>query len=134
MLCQNLNKTKQDEERKLYLFFRSKTEQEDPSVLLQYLRPLIVNEFEVQVHWRKKQQTWEGKRVLIVDQECLALYSKPYEVGTFALAFAFFVIVRVVISIVDVIIIVVVVVAVALLLLLLVFVSVIVSVFVCVCV
>ena len=61
---------------------------------------------------------WVGKRILILDQECLALYSKPYEVGILASQLAFFVMVRVVASVVVIVIIIVVVVVVAILLLL----------------
>ncbi|KAK7501681.1 hypothetical protein BaRGS_00007112, partial [Batillaria attramentaria] len=50
--------------------------QEDPSVVQQYMRPLLAHKFQVQVHRRQSGETWEEERILLLDKECVSLY-KP---------------------------------------------------------
>lgn len=65
----------------LFEYLRYSVAQEDPSVVQQYLRPLIVHPFRVTVHRRMVAETEEGRTlILVLDQECLSLYeARPYQ-------------------------------------------------------
>ncbi|KAK7116576.1 uncharacterized protein [Littorina saxatilis] len=64
----------------IFRYLKSVTNSEDPTVIQQYIRPLVRTEMQVQVHWRTEQKTWKDeKRFIVVDQECVALYTKPFQ-------------------------------------------------------
>lgn len=63
----------------IFTYLRSVTKAEDPSVIQQFIRPMIIQELDMKVYRRKEKKTFDEKRIAVLDQECFALYTKPYQ-------------------------------------------------------